>query len=85
LKNISTVILTQILGGYTVPYFETKKHSVFSPENPTLTHFYSLLEKYAPVIGDSPLFDDLVDLYHTLDQDIDDGIYEEGGEKVESV
>lgn len=62
-------------------WFETKNRFVCSPENPSLTSFYKVLEKYAPVIGDSRLFDDLVDIYETLDFDLDDGIYEEGGEE----
>ncbi|MED3623234.1 hypothetical protein P4482_09245 [Neobacillus thermocopriae] len=61
-------------------YFDTKHRTVFRPENPILTNFYKTLEKYASTIGDSPLFDDLVNIYETLDLDIDDGIYDESGE-----
>jgi hypothetical protein len=66
-------------------YFDTKKRTVFSPENPSLTTLYKTLEKYAPVLGDSPLFDELVNAYEVLDYDLDDGIHEEGGEKSESI
>jgi hypothetical protein len=62
-------------------FFDTKNRTVYAPENPTLTHLYRLLEKYAPSIGDSPLFNDLVDAYETLDFDLDDGIHSEGGEE----
>jgi hypothetical protein len=62
-------------------FFDTKNRTVYSPENPTLTSLFRVLEKYAPAIGDSPLFDELVEVYEVLDQDIDDGIYEEGGEE----
>lgn len=61
-------------------YFDTKNRTIYSPENPTLVTFYRLLEKYAPAIGDSPLFDDLVNVYETLDFDLNDGIGEEGDE-----
>lgn len=52
-------------------YFETKHKSVFSPGNPILTDFYNLLEKYAPILGDSPFFEDFVDVYETLDFDME--------------
>lgn len=50
-----------------MPYFDTRKHTVYSPGDKKLEGLYNLLEKYAPTIGDSPLFDDLVDVYETLD------------------
>jgi hypothetical protein len=52
-----------------MPYFETRNHTVFSPGDERFKTFYEILEKYAPVIGDSPLFGDLVDIYETLDFD----------------
>lgn len=48
-------------------YFETKKHTIFSPKNPVLDNFYKLLEKYAPVLAGSSIFDDLVEVYEFLD------------------
>ncbi|WP_423408050.1 hypothetical protein AABM38_20620 [Heyndrickxia sp. MSNUG] len=54
-------------------YFETKHKTVFSPRNNQLEPFYSALEKYAPVLGDSRVFEDLIEVYETLDsQEQDD-------------
>ncbi len=49
-----------------IPYFETSKQTIFSPNNPVLDSFYKLLEKYAPVLQDSPIFNDLVETYEFL-------------------
>lgn len=51
-------------------YFDTKKRTVFSPNKAILLDFYRLLEKYAPILEDSPLFNDFVDIYETLDFDL---------------
>lgn len=51
-------------------YFETKHKTVFSPENPILDSLYYFLEKYAPVLGDSPIFDKLISVYETLESEL---------------
>ncbi len=53
-------------------YFETKHKTVFSPKNSLLDELYRYLEKQAPVIGDSRLFEDLVDVYEALDEELEE-------------
>lgn len=52
-------------------YFETKHKTVFSPKNSLLDELYRYLEKNAPVIGDSRLFEDLVEVYESLDEEME--------------
>lgn len=49
---------------------ETKHHAVFEPANPVLKGFYDFISKYAPVIGDSRIYEDLLDVYYSLEQDL---------------
>lgn len=49
---------------------ETKHHVVFEPTNSTLIGFYNYIQKYAPVIGDSRIYEDLLDVYYSLEQDL---------------
>ncbi|RWR06714.1 hypothetical protein QNH23_06280 [Siminovitchia fortis] len=51
-------------------YFYTKNGTVFQPENQILQGFYDLLKHYAPYYEGSPFFNDLIDLYETLDFDL---------------
>lgn len=58
-------------------YFETKHKAVFSPKNSLLNEFYRILEKYSSTIGDSRMFEDFVEVYETLDADLEEGITDE--------
>lgn len=51
-------------------YFDTKKGPVYEPKNPVLRSLYEVLKKNEPVLGGSRLFEDLVDVYETLDFDL---------------
>ena len=48
-------------------FFETKKNTVFSPDNPVLENLYSLLEQHEPTLGGSHFYDDLIEVYESLD------------------
>ncbi|MFP3512978.1 hypothetical protein SB775_25900 [Peribacillus sp. SIMBA_075] len=48
-------------------YFETKKNTVFSPANPKLENLYNLIEKHEPAFGGSHFYDDLIEIYESLD------------------
>jgi hypothetical protein len=50
--------------------FDTKKGSVFEPINPELKSFYEVLKKNAPVLDGSRVFEDLVEVYESLDIDL---------------
>ncbi len=51
-------------------YFNTKNGAVFEPKNPMLAGLYKLLEKHEPSLSGSRVFDDLVEVYETLDNDL---------------
>lgn len=51
-------------------YFDSKKGPVYAPDRPELKSFYELLQKHHETLGGSRLFEDLVDVYETLDQDL---------------
>ncbi|WP_340373259.1 hypothetical protein [Peribacillus sp. FSL E2-0218] len=51
-------------------YFETKKNTVFSPANPKLESLYNLLEKHEPALGGSHFYDDLIEIYETLENNL---------------
>lgn len=51
-------------------YFDTKNGHVYEPDNRVLLSFYETLKKLAPTLNGSPVFDDLVDVYETLDFDL---------------
>ncbi|WP_102274059.1 hypothetical protein [Cytobacillus massiliigabonensis] len=50
--------------------FDTKKGAVFEPTNPELKSFYEVLKKNAPVLDGSRVFEDLVEVYESLDFDL---------------
>ncbi|KAB2335052.1 hypothetical protein [Bacillus mesophilum] len=50
--------------------FETKNGTVYEPVNPILTSLFNTLKKNAPVLDGSRVFEDLVEAYETLDQDL---------------
>jgi hypothetical protein len=49
---------------------ETKHHVVYETSNIELIGLYEFIKKYAPVIGDSRMFEDLLDVYYSLEQDL---------------
>lgn len=51
-------------------YFETDKKTVWEPENQELKSLYAVLEKHAPSLSGSKLFDELIEVYETLDSDL---------------
>lgn len=51
-------------------YFETKEGNVWEPECPMLKSFYETLKKHEPTIGGSRLFEELKEVYETLDRDL---------------
>jgi len=50
--------------------FETKNGPVYEPGNQVLNGMYKLLEKHAPSLSGSRLFEDLVDVYESLNMDL---------------
>jgi hypothetical protein len=50
--------------------FETKNGPVYEPNNPVLNGLYEVLKKNAPVLDGSRLFQDLVDVYESLNMDL---------------
>jgi hypothetical protein len=53
-----------------MPYFDTKNGMVFAPSNPELNGLYLLIKKHYEVLGNSRFYDDLIDVYETLDLDL---------------
>ncbi|MFI8492192.1 hypothetical protein ACIGC1_04665 [Peribacillus butanolivorans] len=51
-------------------YFETKKNTVFSPANPKLENLYNLLKKHEPTLGGSHFYDDLIEIYESLENEL---------------
>ncbi|WP_157805751.1 hypothetical protein [Bacillus sp. mrc49] len=51
-------------------YFETKKNTVFSPANPKLESLYNWLEKHESTLGGSHSYDDLIEIYETLENNL---------------
>lgn len=51
-------------------YFETKNGPVWEPSNQMLKSFYKVLEKNAPVLDGSRVFDDLIEAYEALEADL---------------
>lgn len=50
--------------------FETKKGPVYEPINPELQSLYEVLKKNALVLDGSRVFEDLVEVYETLEMDL---------------
>ncbi|MFJ7831770.1 hypothetical protein ACIQXU_16285 [Peribacillus sp. NPDC097284] len=51
-------------------YFETKKNTVFSPDNSKLENLYKLLEKHEAALGGSHFYDDLIEVYESLENEL---------------
>ncbi|WP_374717916.1 hypothetical protein [Neobacillus sp.] len=51
-------------------YFDTKKGPVYEPENQLLSNLYKVLEKHAPILEGSRLFEDLVEVYEDLEMNL---------------
>jgi hypothetical protein len=51
-------------------YFETKKNTVFSPTNLKLESLYKILEKHEPALGGSHFYDDLIEIYESLENEL---------------
>lgn len=51
-------------------YFDIKGGAVFEPKEPKLLPLYRLLEKHAPALDGSLLFEDLVEVYESLEMDL---------------
>ena len=51
-------------------YFETSRGPVYEPDNKMLQGLYEVLKKNEPVLGGSRVFEDLVDVFETLDADL---------------
>ena len=53
-----------------MPYFESKKRTVYSPENSKLEILFNFLEKHNQSLSGSDLYNALVDIYETLDEEL---------------
>ncbi len=53
-----------------MPYFEAKKRTVYSPGNSKLEILFNFLEKHNQSLSGSDLYNDLVDIYETLDEEL---------------
>ncbi|MDE5054867.1 hypothetical protein NDK25_21880 [Niallia taxi] len=53
-----------------MPYFEAKKRTVYSPENSKLEILFNFLEKHNQSLSGSDLYNDLVDIYENLDEEM---------------
>ncbi|MBT2615298.1 MULTISPECIES: hypothetical protein [unclassified Bacillus (in: firmicutes)] len=51
-------------------YFDTKKSTVFSPANPQLESLYNWLEKHESTLGGSHSYDDLIEIYESLENEL---------------
>jgi len=58
-------------------YFDSKNGTVYEPGNPILKSFYEALKKHEPSISGSRFFEDLKEVYETLDQDLKEDIIDE--------
>ena len=53
--------------------FDTKKGPVYEPVNPALKGLFEVLKKNAPALDGSRVFEDLVDVYESLNMDLKEG------------
>lgn len=51
-------------------YFNTKNGPVYEPENAELRSFYNVIKKHSETLDGSPIFEDLVEVYSTLELDL---------------
>lgn len=51
-------------------HFNTKKGPVYEPENTELRSLYDVIKKHAISLDGSPVFEELVEVYKTLDVDL---------------
>ncbi|MEI5909423.1 hypothetical protein WAK64_20555 [Bacillus spongiae] len=52
------------------PYFTNKNGMTFEPTHSILQDLYKHIEKYNSVLGGSRFYDDLIDIYETIDFDL---------------
>ncbi|MDF2791331.1 MAG: hypothetical protein K0S80_4433 [Neobacillus sp.] len=50
--------------------FDTKKGPVYEPDHPALNGMYELLKKHADTLSGSRLYEDLVDVYESINMDL---------------
>jgi len=50
--------------------FDTKKGTVYPPENQMLNSFYEVLKKHAPSLDGSRAFEDMKEVYEALEYDM---------------
>jgi hypothetical protein len=53
-----------------MPYFDTKNGIVYAPDNQSLNGLYELIKKHQDTLGNSRFYEDLIDVYETLDFDL---------------
>lgn len=63
---IASILSHYKKGGQAV-YIDTKNGPVWEPENPANKPLYELLAKHQPILDGSSLFEDLVEVYESLE------------------
>ncbi|MGP7817736.1 hypothetical protein [Niallia sp. 01092] len=53
-----------------MPFFYTGNRTVYSPENTKLEQFYSFLEKHNSIFSGSKFYEELLDTYEKLDDEL---------------
>ncbi|GKU81234.1 hypothetical protein [Niallia sp. NCCP-28] len=53
-----------------MPFFFTGNKTVYSSENPKLEQFYSFLEKYSSNFSGSKFYEELLNMYQKLDEEL---------------
>ncbi|WP_430482778.1 hypothetical protein [Rossellomorea marisflavi] len=51
-------------------HFDTDKGIVWAPMNPLLESFYNHLAAHQSVLGNSRFYEDLIEIYETLEHDL---------------
>lgn len=51
-------------------YFNRKKGAIFSPEDSKLMPLYNLLEKYQKSLDGSEFYEEMVEVYESLETDL---------------
>ncbi|WP_370225254.1 hypothetical protein [Cytobacillus sp.] len=51
-------------------YFNRKKGAIFSPEDEKLLPFYNLLEKYQKSLDGCEFYEEMVEVYESLELDL---------------
>ncbi|VXC07000.1 conserved hypothetical protein [Bacillus sp. 349Y] len=57
-------------------HFDTDKGIVWEPMNPLLLSFYNHLAAHQDVLGDSRFYEDLIEIYETLENDLKEANHE---------